>query len=93
MDDADVGSFPAVAVDEAALTAILDRARYDFHPADGLWYGEIPGFQGLWSSGVTKEAAQHDMRSSLVDWISLSIWKDLPLPEVPGVDLRASVHA
>jgi predicted RNase H-like HicB family nuclease len=92
MDDAPVNHFPAVAVDEAALAAVLARAHYEFYPADGLWYGEIPGFQGLWASGVTEEAARHDMRSSLIDWISFSVWKDLPLPKVPGVDLCASVR-
>ena len=37
------------------IKATMRRAKYDILPDDGTFYGEIPGFEGVYSNAVTQE--------------------------------------
>ena len=61
----------------------MRRARYEILPEDSTFYGEIPGFEGVYANADTLE----DCREELEEWILLRVSKHLPLqlrsPESP----------
>jgi predicted RNase H-like HicB family nuclease len=67
----------------------LKKAEFEECP-DGSWFAFIPGFDGLWASGATRELAQANLSDALDGWIDvhLKIGKSWP-PEVNGITLRA----
>lgn len=70
------------------LDAAMRRAIYD-QMEDGSWFGEIPGFPGLWASAPTHDACARELRSTLEDWILLRVHFHDPLPEIDGINLVA----
>lgn len=74
--------FPQVTIPAHELDALMTCARYEHE--DGIWYGEIPAFEGLWGYGVTEQEVRDDLRGALQKWISLAIWRDQPLPMPNG---------
>jgi len=53
------------------IQAALRQAKYKILE-DGAFYGEIPGFAGLWASAPTLEACREELQSSLEDWLLVS---------------------
>ena len=53
----------------AYLDAALRRAAYEHLPNDGVYYGEIPGFDGLWASAPTRAECEAELTASLEDWV------------------------
>ncbi|NEP41650.1 MAG: type II toxin-antitoxin system HicB family antitoxin [Okeania sp. SIO2H7] len=70
------------------IQAALHRASYKILPDDGTFFGEIPGFQGVWANADTLEACREELAEVLEDWILLRVSRNLPLPVVEGIDLR-----
>ncbi len=70
------------------IHAAMRKARYEILPDDGTYYGEIPGFQGVYASAKTLEACREELQQVLEDWILLSVAKNLPLPVVDGLELK-----
>jgi predicted RNase H-like HicB family nuclease len=68
------------------LDAAMAHAEYK-HLADGTFFGEIPGFLGLWADGETLEACQAELRSTLEDWLLLALRHDEDVPVIDGLDL------
>lgn len=54
------------------LNAALDQARYEIIDDEEPYYGEIPGFDGVWASGSTLEACRRNLVAALEDWIVFS---------------------
>lgn len=69
------------------IQAALHRANYKILPDDGTFFGEIPGFQGVWANADTLEACREELAEVLEDWILLRVSRNLPLPVVDGIDL------
>ncbi len=65
----------------------MRRARYEILPDDGSFYGEIPGFQGVYARAETLEGCLEELEEVLEEWILLSLSRNLPLPAVAGIDL------
>lgn len=65
------------------INTAMAQARYELLP-DGTWFGEIPGFSGLWASAATEDACRVELRSTLEDWIVFSLDRHLPIPTVDG---------
>lgn len=55
---------------------------------DGTWYGEIPGFDGVWANARTREACCEELRSVLEGWIALGFHLGHPLPIVDSIDIN-----
>ncbi|HZG99732.1 MAG TPA: hypothetical protein VEY32_01560 [Flavisolibacter sp.] len=70
-------------IDAAMLTA-----KYELLPDDGLYYGEIPGFDGVYASAVQLEDCQHELKATLEDWLLISLRKNLPTPVINGISLE-----
>jgi predicted RNase H-like HicB family nuclease len=70
------------------LRAALARARYEILEGEEGFYGEIPGFQGVYAQAKTLEACRDELGSTLEDWILFRVSRQLPLPKVSGLSLK-----
>jgi len=66
----------------------MEMAHYEIIEDEGAYWGEIPGFQGVWARHVTLEGCRHELREALSDWIALRLRLGLPIPVVAGLDLN-----
>ena len=64
----------------------LRHAHYEILPDDGTFYGEIPGFQGVYANAETLEACRDLLAEVLEEWTLLRIARHLPLPIVDGIE-------
>ncbi len=69
------------------LKAALHQARYEIIAESGNFYGEIPGFQGVYSSARTLEACREELEEVLEEWVLFRISRNLPLPRAGEIDL------
>ena len=61
------------------ISAAMNKAMYEILE-DKTYYGEIPGFKGLFSNEPNLEECRNELEETLEDWILLSISNHLPLP-------------
>ena len=69
------------------LRGTMGRAAYDLIEGGTLYYGEIPGFEGVYARAGQLEACRGELEEVLEEWLLLRISKNLPIPEVDGVRL------
>ena len=69
------------------LNAAMARAHYELLDGGEGFYGEIPGFQGVWAQADKLEACRIALASTLEDWLLFRISRQLPIPVVDGFDL------
>jgi predicted RNase H-like HicB family nuclease len=68
------------------IHAALRLAKYEIIEA-GQFYGEIPGFEGVWASSATLETCREELRETLEDWLVLGLRMGHSLPVVDGINL------
>ena len=66
----------------------LHRAKYEILSDDGTYYGEIPGFEGVYANASTLEQCREELEEVLEEWILLRLSKNLELPVLNGIDLK-----
>lgn len=54
---------------------------------NNTWFGEIPGFQGVWANGNTLEECRSELVEVLEEWIMLKIRDNESIPEINGLTL------
>ena len=69
------------------IQGAMRQAKYEILPEDGTFYGEIPGFQGVWANAATLEACREELQEVLEEWILFRVSEKLDLPVVDGVEL------
>ncbi len=69
------------------IKTALKKAQYEILE-DQTFYGEIPGFEGVYANESTLEGCRDELASVLEDWILFSLTRQLPLPVVDGVKLE-----
>ena len=69
------------------IQAAMRKAKYEILPDDGSFYGEIPGFDGVWANAETLEACREELEEVLEEWLLLGISRNHPLPVVDGIEL------
>ena len=69
------------------IRVAMKKARYGILPDDGTFYGEIPGFDGVWANADTLEKCRDELVEVLEGWIMLGISLHQPLPVVDGHEL------
>lgn len=69
------------------LKAAMAQAHYELLDGGEGFYGEIPGFQGVFAQAETLEACRDELASTLEDWLLFRISRQLPVPRVQGLDL------
>ena len=72
----------------AYIRAAMGKAKYEILPDDGAFYGEIPGFQGIYATAATLEACREELESTLEDWVLFRVSRNLPLPVAGGIKLE-----
>jgi len=70
------------------LEAAMRRANYEILPDDNTFYGEIPGFDGVYANSDNLETCRSELKEVLEEWILLSISRHLPLPIIDGIELK-----
>ncbi len=68
------------------IEAAMKKATYKILD-DGTFFGEIPGFQGVWADEDTLEGCRRVLREVLEDWLLLKLRDDEEVPEVEGLSL------
>jgi predicted RNase H-like HicB family nuclease len=68
--------------------AAMGKARYEILPDDGTFYGEIPGFDGVYANADTLEECRDQLEEVLEGWILLRISLHMPLPSVDSIKLN-----
>ena len=69
------------------LDAAMRQARYEILTDDGTFYGEIPGFDGVYANATTLEDCRDDLRAVLEEWLLLRVSRGLPIPAAGGITL------
>ena len=70
------------------IDAAMRLAKYELLPEDELYYGEIPGFDGVYATAEQLEVCREELKSTLEDWLLLSLSKNLPTPILDGISLE-----
>jgi predicted RNase H-like HicB family nuclease len=74
------------------IQAAMRRATYEIL-SDGTYYGEIPGFQGVYANAPTLEACREMLQEVLEGWIILGLRLGHTLPVVDGLSLTVEKEA
>jgi len=69
------------------IRAAMRQAKYEILADDGTFYGEIPGFNGVYANAATLEACREELEEVLEEWILFRVSRNLPLPVVEGKEL------
>jgi predicted RNase H-like HicB family nuclease len=64
----------------------MRKATYEILEDDGSFYGEIPGFQGVYANVSTLEVCREELQEALEGWILICIDRHIPVPVVNGID-------
>ncbi|HUT02446.1 MAG TPA: type II toxin-antitoxin system HicB family antitoxin [bacterium] len=67
------------------IKAAMKAAKYEILSDDGTFYGEIPGFDGVWANAQTLEGCRDELEEVLEEWILFRVSKNIPLPTVNGL--------
>ncbi|MEO7020849.1 MAG: type II toxin-antitoxin system HicB family antitoxin [Ktedonobacteraceae bacterium] len=62
------------------IRTAMSHASYEILPSDRTFYGEIPGFNGVYANADTLEACRNELEEVLEGWILFRVHKQLPLP-------------
>ena len=69
------------------IRAAMRRAKYEILPDDRTFYGEIPGFEGVYTNTETLERCREELEEVLEEWIFFRLSRNLPLPVIDGIEL------
>ena len=75
------------------MQAAMRQAKYELLPDDGTFYGEIPGFEGVYANADNLEACRNELEEVLEEWIFLRVSRNLSLPVVEGIELAIKESA
>jgi len=75
------------------VSAALHKARYEILAEDDSYYGEIPGFEGVYANAASLESCREELREVLEEWILFRVSRNLPLPIVDGRELTIRATA
>jgi len=68
------------------INGAIKKAEYK-KLEDNTWFGEIPGFQGVWANAASVEECRSELIEVLEEWLMLKIKDNDPVPEVDGINI------
>jgi predicted RNase H-like HicB family nuclease len=68
------------------LQAAMGKAKYEILSDDGSFYGEIPGFEGVYANAAQLETCRKELEEVLEEWLFFRVSKGLTLPVVDGLE-------
>jgi predicted RNase H-like HicB family nuclease len=71
------------------IAAAMKRAKYKI-AEDNTFFGEIPGFSGVWANRDNLEDCRAELQEVLEGWLVLGLRKGAKLPEVDGISLSSA---
>ena len=66
----------------------MANAKYEILQEDNSFYGEIPGFDGVYANAKDLEICKAELEEVLEEWLFFRISKNLPVPTVNGLKLK-----
>jgi hypothetical protein len=82
-DDVRPEIFPVLDIHDEALRYLVPNPTIEYLGADG-WCVTDPEYRGCMGTGVSQTAALDDFYVALRDWLSLSAYKGIDVPEAAG---------
>ena len=73
------------------IQAAMRKAKYEILDGDEGFYGEIPGFQGVYSNAEALAECRDILQEVLEGWILLNIADNTSLPMLAGINLQFSM--
>lgn len=70
------------------INKAMVKAHYEILKDDNSYYGEIPGFEGVFANAGDLESCRNQLREVLEEWILFRVSRNLALPEVSGLKLK-----
>ena len=70
------------------ILSAMKKARYEILEDDNTYYGDIPGFKGVYANADTLEDCREELEEVLEEWLFLRISRNLPTPEIDGNKLK-----
>ena len=70
------------------ILSAMKKARYEILEDDNTYYGNIPGFKGVYANADTLEDCREELEEVLEEWLFLRISRNLPIPEIEGIKLK-----
>ncbi len=64
------------------IRTAMGKARYEILPDDSTFYGEIPGFDGVFANAKTLEACRDELEEVLEGWILMRVSLHFSLPSL-----------
>lgn len=74
------------------IQAAMRRATYEIL-ADHTFYGEIPGFRGVYANATSLEECREQLREVLEGWIVLGLRLGHAMPVLEGITLAVEKEA
>jgi predicted RNase H-like HicB family nuclease len=69
------------------IQAAMRRAKYEILSDDGTFYGEIPGFDGVYANANALDDCREELEEVLEEWILFRVSRNVPLPVSDGIEL------
>ncbi|OGQ05572.1 MAG: hypothetical protein A2W61_05395 [Deltaproteobacteria bacterium RIFCSPLOWO2_01_44_7] len=69
------------------IQSAIKKAKYKTL-GDGTWFGEIPGFEGVWANGKSLEDCRQELIDVLEEWLILKLRDGDSIPEVDGHSIK-----
>ena len=70
------------------IASAMVKAKYEILQEDSSYYGEIPGFEGVYANARDLETCRDELEEVLEEWLFFRISRNLPDPTVNGVKLK-----
>jgi predicted RNase H-like HicB family nuclease len=65
----------------------MRKAKYEILSDDNSFYGEIPGFDGVYANSDALEECREELEEVLEEWVLFRVSRNLSLPVVDGIEL------
>jgi len=69
------------------IKAAMREAQFENLP-NGMIYGHIPGFEGVWANARDQASCRRELQEVLEEWMLFRLKHGLPLPVVADWDLN-----
>lgn len=74
------------------IEAAIKQAEYK-KLENNTWFGEIPGFQGVWANASSVENCRSELIEVLEEWLILKIKDNDTLPTIDNLSISVSKAA
>lgn len=64
------------------INEAMQMAKYEILEDDHSYYGEIPGFQGVYANAKDLETCRKELQEVLEEWLFIRLHKNLSIPSL-----------